>query len=66
MTGPEDWVILVCPPGAETAPISHGDREFLPYREVHTDPHSRWLVVVPKEAAIHFCRTGGFRLLEAA
>jgi len=41
MTGPDDWVILVCPPGAETASISHGDREFLPYREDHTDPHSR-------------------------
>src|SRR5215471_6586752 len=25
---------------------THGDREFLPYREDHTDPHSRWLVVV--------------------
>jgi len=24
MTGPDDWVILVCPPGAETASISHG------------------------------------------
>ena len=24
---------------------SHGDREFLPYREDHTDAHSRWLVV---------------------
>ena len=45
MTGPDDWVIMVCPPGAETAPISHGDREFLPYREDHTDPYSRWLVV---------------------
>jgi DNA-binding XRE family transcriptional regulator len=29
MTGPDDWVILVCPPGAETAPISHGDRAEL-------------------------------------
>ena len=24
MTGPDDWVILVCPPGAETASIGHG------------------------------------------
>ena len=26
---PDDWVILVCPPGAETASISHGDRAEL-------------------------------------
>ena len=24
MPGPDDWVILVYPPGAETASISHG------------------------------------------
>jgi hypothetical protein len=67
MSEPADgMVILICPPGAQDGKISHGDREFLPYREDHTDPHSRWLVVVPKEAAIHFCRIGGFQLLKAA
>ncbi|HEY3909261.1 MAG TPA: hypothetical protein VGM07_05160 [Stellaceae bacterium] len=56
----EELVTLVCPPGAADAPISHGDRAFEPFRE-GGDRHGRWLVDVTAEAAIYFCRTGGFR-----
>src|SRR5262252_10714094 len=39
---------------------THGDREFLPYREDHTDPHSRWLVVaVLNRHAGHSCGSIG-------
>jgi hypothetical protein len=59
----EDFVTLACPPGAEGGKISHGEAEYVPYREDHTDPHSRWLVAVPREAARYFCGNGGFKLL---
>lgn len=60
----EPLVTLICPPGAELAAVSHGDRGFEPYRE-----HGRtglWLVDVPREAAVPLCRVGGFRLYPAA
>jgi hypothetical protein len=57
----DDMVVLICPPGAESGKISHGDREFVPYRENIHNPRSRWLVRVPAgEVAYHFCRVGGF------
>jgi hypothetical protein len=59
-----DTVILVCPPGAQDGAISEGTTQYFPYREDHTDPHSRWLVDVPREAARHFCWNAGFRVLE--
>jgi hypothetical protein len=56
----DDWVTLVCPPGAELAPISHGDRCYEPYREdIHK--HSRWLVEVPKHVAIHLSGSAALR-----
>jgi hypothetical protein len=61
----DELVILVCPPGAQDGKISHGDVAYEPYREDIDNPRSRWLVRVPRAAAIHFCRTGGFSLLEA-
>jgi hypothetical protein len=57
----DDMVILVCPRGAENGAISHGEREFKPWREDVENPNSRWLVRVPRGiAAYHFCRVGGF------
>lgn len=56
-------VTLIVPPGAEAFPISHGDRNFAPYRADHTDPASRWLVDVPAEAAGHFLHNGGFSVM---
>jgi hypothetical protein len=43
---PSDLVVLICPAGAESAPISHGDRNWPAYPETPGDPHSRWLVGV--------------------
>jgi hypothetical protein len=62
MSASDDLVTLVCPPGAELAPISHGDGAFTPWRE-HGD-HGIWLVRVPREVARHFCWNGGFRVFE--
>jgi hypothetical protein len=59
------WVVLVCPPGAQDAPISHGDVAYAPYREDIEDPHSRWLVKVPPHVSVPLCRVGGFFRLEA-
>ena len=47
-------VTLIVPPGAESAPISHGTVAYVPYREDHTDSHSRWLVDIPHDVAHHF------------
>lgn len=53
------WIVLICPAGAELAPISHGDRCYEPYGEdIHR--HSRWLVEVPRDVAVHRCKIGGF------
>jgi hypothetical protein len=42
-TDPADgWVVLICPAGAQDGKISHGDREFAPYREDVENPRSRW------------------------
>ena len=62
---PDDWMILVCPAGAETAPISHGTTAYEAYREDIHSPHSRWLVAVPRYVAVHLCRVGGFAPLDA-
>jgi hypothetical protein len=48
MAGADGWIVLICPPGAESGKISHGDREFVPYREDVENPRSRWLVKVPR------------------
>jgi len=65
MTQPdrEQVITLICPPGAESAPISHGDRAFEPYRE--NGRTGRWLVDVPPEAALHFCWNAGFLRLRS-
>jgi hypothetical protein len=60
----EDLITLILPPGAEAGKVSHGDREWIPYRLDHTDPGSKWAVEVPKNVAYHLCRVGGFVLLE--
>jgi hypothetical protein len=55
---PEDGnplIVLVVPHGAEDAPISHGDKNWEPYRE-----NGRWLVAVPRHVALPLCKTGGF------
>lgn len=56
--------ILVVPPGAESALISHGVRSFQPFLENPRDPRALWLVDVPDEPAVHFCHTGGFSLYQ--
>jgi hypothetical protein len=53
-------MILVCPPGAEAAPISHGTTAYVPYRADHTNPSSLWLVEVPPEVGQHLMHNGGF------
>jgi hypothetical protein len=53
-------MILVVPPGAECAPISHGTAKYHPYRADHTNPNSQWLVEVPPEVARHLIHNGGF------
>jgi len=55
--------VLICPPGAESAPISHGATNYEPYRE-HGRAGGAWLVEVPIEAAGPLLRVGGFRLYE--
>jgi hypothetical protein len=56
----EDTVILVCPPGAADAAISEGETAYPPYRENTHDPHSKWLVEVPREVAQRLCWNAGF------
>jgi hypothetical protein len=63
---PSDLVVLICPAGAESAPISHGDRNWPAYPETPGDPHSRWLVGGPGYVSYHLCRVGGFVPLKAA
>jgi hypothetical protein len=53
----DDFVTLVCPSGAELAPISHGVVSYEPW---HDHTHNLWLVRVPMAAATHFCWNGGF------
>lgn len=60
---PDGWVTLVCPPGAESAPISHGTTAYRSYR-VHK-MSDIWLVDVPVEVARHLMWNGGFCLQEA-
>jgi hypothetical protein len=57
---PSHYVILVVPPGAESAPISHGDQSYHAWREDHRDPGGKWLVAVPLEVAKHLTWNGGF------
>jgi hypothetical protein len=63
MASEDDWVTLVCPPGAQDAPISEGTRSYAPYREDHLDEHSRWLVRVPRQVAARLCWNAGFYVL---
>jgi hypothetical protein len=54
---------MVCFPGAENAPISHGEFGYEAFRERSGDRSSRWLVDVPIEAVPQMIR-GGFKLYE--
>jgi hypothetical protein len=56
-------VTLICPPGAETAPISHGALAWEAYRESGPG-RGRWLVDVPGEVAHFLCWNGGFAPLD--
>ena len=58
----DDTVTLICPPGAELAPISHGDKAFEPYCEFGRT--GRWLVDVPREAAAGLLH-GGFAVYQS-
>jgi hypothetical protein len=62
----EDELITLVVPGADAAsyPISHGDKNWLAYREDPRNPQSKWLVSVPRHAAVHFLHNGGFALYE--
>ena len=57
---PSHYVILVVPPGGESAPISHGDQSFHCWREDHRDPGGKWLVAVPLEVAKFLTWNAGF------
>jgi hypothetical protein len=59
---PDGFVRLTCPPGSETAPISHDIFGYEAFRERSGDRTSGWLVDVPAEAAVYFCGIGGFKL----
>ena len=66
-----DTVTLLCPEGAFDYPVSHGTREFYPYRADHVDDSGRefggpWLVDVPAEVAQHFLGAGGFLIMAAS
>ena len=54
----EALVTLVCPPGAESAPISHGETAYRAYR-VHK-ASDVWLVDVPIGVARYLTWNGGF------
>jgi hypothetical protein len=56
-------ITLVCPPGAESAPISHGETAYRAYR-VHK-ASDVWLVDVPVGVARYLMWNGGFYLYEA-
>lgn len=60
---PDALVTLVCPPGAESAPISHGETAYRAYR-VHK-ASDVWLVDVPFGVARYLMWNGGFYLYEA-
>jgi hypothetical protein len=55
-------VILICPPGANDYPISHGTTNYRAYLADPHDPESDWLVDVPPEVAAHLLHKGGFTL----
>jgi hypothetical protein len=57
---PADYVVLICPPGAETAPISHGPVGYQAYPEEPGNAHSRWLVKVPRHVSFYLREKGGF------
>jgi hypothetical protein len=63
---PPGFLRLVCPPGAEQAPISYGEFGYEAFRERSGDRGSKWLCDVPAEAARHLCWNGGFRLYDPA
>jgi hypothetical protein len=60
----DQLVTLLCPQGAEQAPISHGTTAYWAFRE-HGEP-GPWIVRVSREAATYLCRNGGFVPIEAA
>jgi len=60
----EDFLTLVCSHGAADAAISEGDVSYPAWRENLHDPHSRFLVRVPRAAAQRFCHNAGFYVLK--
>jgi hypothetical protein len=54
---------LVCPPGAEGGPISHGQFGYEAFRE-HGPGRGKWVVDVPTEAARYLCWNGGFKIYD--
>jgi hypothetical protein len=60
---PDGWVTLVCPLGAESAPISHGTTAFRSYRAHKAS--DLWLADVPVGVAQHFLWNAGFYVYEA-
>jgi hypothetical protein len=59
----ENHLTLVVPNGGESGLISHGEKYFVPYREDHLNPASKWLVDVPREIAAHLTGRGGFLIV---
>jgi hypothetical protein len=61
---PLGFMRLVCPAGAEGAPVSHGEAGYEAFRERGGDRSSKWLVDVPAEAALYFIRGAGFHVFD--
>jgi hypothetical protein len=61
----EPLLTLLCPPGAEGGPISHGPIGYRAYLADHRDPLSPWHVDVPKTVAWHLLGAG-FKLIGPA
>jgi hypothetical protein len=53
-----DFLTLQCWPGAESGPISHGQFGYRAYLADPRDPHSAWLVDVPRDVAVYFIHAG--------
>jgi hypothetical protein len=50
-----DGVVLICPPGSEQAPISHGPDGYWAWHHQETN---HWLVRVPAWTVEYFCHRG--------
>jgi hypothetical protein len=60
-----DVILALGPDVAWDYPISEGTMTYVPFREDHTDPNSRWLVSVPPSAVGPLLERGGFAIMRS-